>query len=393
MTKIGAISPVKKYLGNGTTKNFPFTFMYWDDSEINVYINETLQTTGYTISSSDKTAGGTIIFNTAPANNANITINRLVDVKRYSEFEESGTFKAAVINDELNRIVAEIQQVSEEISRCLKSGLTDNLTPEEYLNLIYINLDNKVAAAASSASNAASSATSASNSKTAAANSASAAANSASSALSSKNAAANSASAAATSKNQIDTVLETSGFNTVKANLDEINTVAGNIGNVNAVGSAAGAITAINSKISMLQTLAERLYVLIRVYDNINSIINTAANIGDIMKVSALFDNNSTLIFGGFAATQNYGDSYHGGTATAAASEYGETISGSDALQDGLITYFEVFQTCANNLITFQNAPTYATQAANAAQSANEALETITETLAVIHGGTASSFN
>lgn len=393
MTKITETLPVKKYVGNGTTKNFPFNFMFWDSSEINVYLNDTLQTAGYTVTSEDVTKGGTVTFVTAPTQNVSVTINRVIDIKRYTEFTESGTFKALVINDELNRIIAEIQQIAEMLVRCLKSSITSNVTPEEYLNQIYTNLDSRVTAAANSASAAASSASSASSSKNAAANSASAAASSASSALNSKNAAANSAEAAATSKNEIDTVLETSGFNTVRDNLTDINTVAGNIGNVNAAGSAAGAITAINSKIFVIQTLADKLYAVLRVYDNLTSVINTSANMGDIIRISDLFDDNSALIFGGFAATTNYGNVYHGGTAGAAASEYGETISGSDAMQSNLISYFDIFKTCADNLTTYQNAPTYAEQAASSAQSANAALNTITETLAVIHGGTASSFN
>ena len=114
---------------------------------------------------------------------------------------------------------------------------------------------------------------------------------------------------------------------------------------------------------------------------------------GDIIKVSSLFDSNSALIFGGFANTTNYGKTYHGGTASATASEYGETIHGGDAMGSQIISYFDIFKTCADNLSIYQNAPTYANQAVSAAQSANAALNTITERLAVIHGGTATSFN
>lgn len=393
MTKITETAPIKRYVGNGTTKNFPFGFMFWKTPEINVYLNDTLQNSGYVITSDDITKGGTVVFTTAPAQNTSITITRVVGIKRYTDFQESGVFKADVMNDELNRIIAEIQQIAEVLDRCLKASVTSDITPEEHLNQIYQNLDNKVAAAANSATAAATSASSALSSKNAAAGSASAALSSKNAAAGSATAAANSASAAAADKNTINTILETSGFNTVKDNLTGINTVAGNIGNVNAAGNAAGEIKAINNKISVIETLAAKLYVLIRLYDNLTSVINTSVNMGDIIKVSSLFDSNSALIFGGFANTTNYGKTYHGGTASAAASEYGETIHGGDAMGSQIISYFDIFKTCADNLSIYQNAPTYANQAVSAAQSANAALNTITERLAVIHGGTATSFN
>ena len=393
MTKITETTPIKKYSGNGTTKAFPFGFMFWDTAEINVYLNDTFQSSCFVITSDDSTKGGTVIFTTAPKQDTSITITRVIGIKRYTEFAESGVFKAAVINDELNRIIAEIQQIDGVLERCLKTAVTSNITPDEYLSQIYTNLNKKVTEAANSANAAASSASSASNSKNNAASSASAAASSASSALNSKNAAAVSANAAALSKAEINAVLETSGFNTVKDNLTDINTVAGNIGNVNAAGNAAGEIKAINNKISVIETLAAKLYVLIRLYDNLTSVINTSVNMGDIIKVSSLFDSNSALIFGGFANTTNYGKTYHGGTASAAASEYSETIHGGDAMGSQIISYFDIFKTCADNLSIYQNAPTYANQAVSAAQSANAALNTITERLAVIHGGTATSFN
>lgn len=134
MPKIGAITPVKKYIGNGVAKNFAFDFMYWAETEILVYLDDTRQTTGYSVTSTDKTKGGNINFDTPPKEKQRITIIRLIDIKRYSEFEESGLFRAAVINDELNRIVAEIQQLNETLSRCLKAEASSTKRPEDILN-------------------------------------------------------------------------------------------------------------------------------------------------------------------------------------------------------------------------------------------------------------------
>lgn len=390
-------SPVVKFTGNGATKAFTFNFMWWDEGDILVYIGETLQTSGYTVSSvsawsGNKNLGGRITFTTAPENGTNITVTRVIDIKRYSEFEESGLFRAAVANDELDHIIAMIQQINKDIDTCLKVDIFSTITPEQYLDNIYSDMNSKVSAAATSATSAANSATSAASSKTAAANSASAAAASQTAAANSATAAAASATQAAARKTEVDTVLSTSGFDTVRDNLEPINTVADNISNVNATGNIAGQIAALTGYISLLQTVANKLSAILAVYDGLGAVVNTSANMGNINKLANLFDINSTLISGGFADTTDYGEVLHGGTATAAASEYGETVSGSDAAATNVLSYFDVFQTCAENITIIQSAATYAEQAANAAQSANAALASMTTELAVINGGTATAF-
>ena len=168
MTKITETTPVKKYLGNGATKAFPFGFMYWNNDEIIVQLDGVKQTSGYVITSDDITKGGTVTFSTAPANKSKIIIKRSIENKRYSEFEESGLFRAAVVNDEFNRVVAQIQQLQEASDRSVKVDVNDDETPEELLAEVYQKLDSASAIAAD-ARTAANTATAAANAATTAA--------------------------------------------------------------------------------------------------------------------------------------------------------------------------------------------------------------------------------
>lgn len=117
-------SPTVQYVGNGVAKEFAYLRLSWEESEIYVYLNDTLQTDGYSVSSEDLNQGATIIFDTPPADGVIITITRVLPLQRSSHFEESGIFKAEVVNTEFDRQVAMIQQINETANRGLLMPIT-----------------------------------------------------------------------------------------------------------------------------------------------------------------------------------------------------------------------------------------------------------------------------
>ena len=120
MSKIQDLPVVYSYEGNGVTTLFPFGCMIFKLSDIVVYLGDEKQTTGYTVVSNNYDAGGTVTFATAPANGVKITIQRVCDEARLTEYSESGVFRADPTNDEFNHIYALIQDNTEAISRCIK---------------------------------------------------------------------------------------------------------------------------------------------------------------------------------------------------------------------------------------------------------------------------------
>lgn len=143
--KIKPVQPKVQYVGNGSTTVFSYSFAIFDDSDMEVYFGDEKQTTGYTVSGAGQTDGGDVTFSTAPEDGVIVTLVRNVPVERLTDFQEGGTFRAKNINDELDRQTAFVQQVSEELSRCIKVGITSDADPSVILpeiERLYSSADN-----------------------------------------------------------------------------------------------------------------------------------------------------------------------------------------------------------------------------------------------------------
>lgn len=125
--KIGDISPRVQYTGDGAQAVFTYPFPIFADVDIKVYLDGTLQslTTHYTVSGAGSDSGGTVTFVTTPSVSSTVTLVRSLVVKRESDFQESGEFRAKVINDELDKIIAMIQEIDDELGRGLFLSTTD----------------------------------------------------------------------------------------------------------------------------------------------------------------------------------------------------------------------------------------------------------------------------
>ncbi len=124
--KINDVSPRIRYRADGTQTAFTFPFAIFKQSDMEVYLDDVLQNSGYSISGVAETNGGSVIFTQAPANNTVITLYRNLPIDRQSDFQDGGAFRAQVINDELDYQVALVQQMNEKFDRCLSVGITDD---------------------------------------------------------------------------------------------------------------------------------------------------------------------------------------------------------------------------------------------------------------------------
>lgn len=112
------IVPRVRYIADGTTTDFFYNFTIFSPEDIDIYADDQLQSQNYQVVI-DKENGGKIIFNSAPLKDTIITIIRNLELKRTSDFQENGTFRAKVINHELDYQVASLQQLDEKISRTI----------------------------------------------------------------------------------------------------------------------------------------------------------------------------------------------------------------------------------------------------------------------------------
>ncbi len=117
--KIGDITPRIHYEANGSQTEFTYPIFIFENDNLKVYLGETLQTTGYSVSGAGNSNGGSVTFDTAPANEVFVTIERSLTIIRQSDFQAGGAFRASVINDELDFQTAALQEVAENQNRSI----------------------------------------------------------------------------------------------------------------------------------------------------------------------------------------------------------------------------------------------------------------------------------
>ena len=117
-----------QFTSSGSAGPYSFSFAVLSTSDLAVYQNATLKTltTHYTVSlSADGTGTITFTSGNAPASGVIVTINSDQAVARTSDFTTGGDFKAATINDDLDRLTISDQQIAEITNRAVRAPITE----------------------------------------------------------------------------------------------------------------------------------------------------------------------------------------------------------------------------------------------------------------------------
>lgn len=122
---IGDISPRIQYTADGVQTVFTYPFPIFEDSDLEIYLDDTLQASGFTVAGAGESDGGNVTFASAPANGVTVTLRRRITVARTSDFQEGGAFRAKTINDELDRLIAVAQEIRDDLDRTLQLAPTD----------------------------------------------------------------------------------------------------------------------------------------------------------------------------------------------------------------------------------------------------------------------------
>ena len=118
--KIPAVQPIIRYVANGTQTIFEYPFPIFATEDLAVYFDGARQYAGFDVVDAGETSGGTITFDTAPASDVVITLERLLPLERVTDFLEGGDFSAQAINNELDYLTASVQQVERYLSTMLR---------------------------------------------------------------------------------------------------------------------------------------------------------------------------------------------------------------------------------------------------------------------------------
>ncbi len=121
------ITPIVRYAADGIQTIFSYPFPIFASEDLKVYIDGAEQTSLFTIGGAGETAGGSVTFDTAPENGVIITLERDLPLERMTDFLQGGDFSAAAINNELDYLIAALQQVSRQNDIMLK--YSDNEEP------------------------------------------------------------------------------------------------------------------------------------------------------------------------------------------------------------------------------------------------------------------------
>jgi hypothetical protein len=207
---ISTTANVQTFVGDNSTTEFDYTKLFYANGDLLVTVNGVTKVldTDYTVTGAGDANGGTITFTTAPAQDANIVVQRIVDYIQDTDLENFDGNPADVTEKQFDLCVMQAQQLADASSRSLKIPAGESTTVEltsassrankaavfdasGNLTVSTDDYEDQAADAAASATAAANSATSASSSASSASTSASNASSSASDAAASATAASN----------------------------------------------------------------------------------------------------------------------------------------------------------------------------------------------------------
>lgn len=111
-----------EYTGDGSTTSFTYNNLIFKDSDLNVYVDGTLQelTTDYTVEGTGEETGGEVIFVSAPANDAEVTIVRDTPNTQGSDYPTGGPLPSKVVEADFDRRTIVSQDQQQAIERFLR---------------------------------------------------------------------------------------------------------------------------------------------------------------------------------------------------------------------------------------------------------------------------------
>ena len=137
---VGALATRADFVAGGSSNFVVHSFEYFDETDINVYVNDVLQTltTNYTVTPTTSPEGGfvgaKITFGVTPSLNDKIAVVLNMQSQRSTDFPTSGPFNITTLNTALDKIFTLLKQEAENLGR--KIGFTESETTSGVLPAI-----------------------------------------------------------------------------------------------------------------------------------------------------------------------------------------------------------------------------------------------------------------
>jgi len=126
---VNAVTRRKQYTSSGSLGPYAFSFKILEATSLAVYVGSTKKTvtTHYTTAyNSDGTGSVTFTSGNAPASGAIVTLESAQPIERTSDYTTGGDFKAASINDDLDRLAINDQQLETNLTLNVQLASTAN---------------------------------------------------------------------------------------------------------------------------------------------------------------------------------------------------------------------------------------------------------------------------
>ncbi|MFC7332465.1 glycosyl hydrolase family 28-related protein [Rhodocista pekingensis] len=122
---VPAVSPRVQYRADGQTTRFVFAFPIFAAGDLKVFLDAAPQDQGYALAGIGAAGGGAVTFALPPADGVLVTLERRLAVERLTDFQESGPLAARSLNEQFDRLTAQIQQLAADQERMLRYAGTD----------------------------------------------------------------------------------------------------------------------------------------------------------------------------------------------------------------------------------------------------------------------------
>ncbi len=114
---VGAVPPRIQYAADGAQTDFTFPFPVFAAADLAVVFGDDGAADPFTVSGTGQSGGGTVSFAAPPAAGTRLTILRAMPIQRSTDFQAAGDFRAAALNEELDRLAMLVQQVDARAGR------------------------------------------------------------------------------------------------------------------------------------------------------------------------------------------------------------------------------------------------------------------------------------
>lgn len=121
----------KEYQADGIAKTYSIPFLLLDRSDLLVYLDNQLITSGYTITGLGNPISQ-IVFNDAPL--GILLLQRSITLLRETDYQENGDLLAKTVNQDFDRIYLALQGTSQDNTKALRVSDTNGINPLPFAN-------------------------------------------------------------------------------------------------------------------------------------------------------------------------------------------------------------------------------------------------------------------